>query len=231
MTTLAFPEIIAGKTKALFDRPAVRDLYDVHRIQSDGLPASIAAGDADLYRLQRRVRIYYASLSKSFPCPIDASVVQKFTSRQADVESELYPVLNVNDRPTLDEMIESAGRYIDEHVAPRDEEEIEYVRVLDESSEYVPSLLFAAWPAVLARAEASPCRRVEGPEPAQTPCAGRRGASPSAAWGAPPRLFPDPQLRVHPTPAARPALLPVRPTPRALARRTLGATRTRPKVL
>ena len=154
--TLAFPEIIAGKTKALFDRPAVRDLYDVHRIQSDGLPASIAVGDEDLYRLQRRVRIYYASLSKPFPCPIDASVVQKFASRQADVESELYPVLNVNDRPTLEEMIESAERYVDEHVAPQDDEEREYLRLLDQSSTYVPSLLFAPWPPVLARAEASP---------------------------------------------------------------------------
>lgn len=154
--TLALPEIVAGKTKALFDRPAVRDLYDVYRIQSDGLPMSMAASDVDVYRLQRRVRIYYASLSMPFPCPIDASVGQKFASRRAEVESELYPVLNIDDRPTLEAMIESAGRYIDEHVAPRDDEEKEYLRLLDEASQYVPSLLFSSWPSVLKRAEASP---------------------------------------------------------------------------
>ena len=53
-------------------------------------------------------------------------------------------------------MIESAGRYIDEHVAPRDDEEKEYLRLLDEASQYVPSLLFSSWPSVLKRAEASP---------------------------------------------------------------------------
>lgn len=60
--TLALAKLIAGKTKALFDRPAVRDLYDVYRIQEGELPVPLAAGDDELYRLQRRVRIYYASL-------------------------------------------------------------------------------------------------------------------------------------------------------------------------
>ncbi|MDO9556137.1 MAG: nucleotidyl transferase AbiEii/AbiGii toxin family protein [Coriobacteriia bacterium] len=154
--TLALPELIAGKTKALFDRLAVRDLYDVYRIHTGGLPVSLAAGDDDVYRLQRRVRIYYASLSMPFPCPIDGRVVEKFASRASEVEDELYPVLNVHDRPTLEAMMESAARYIDEHVAPREDEEQEYLRRLEESSEYVPRLLFAPWPAVLARAEVSP---------------------------------------------------------------------------
>jgi hypothetical protein len=155
-TTLALPELIAGKTKALFDRLAVRDLYDIYRIQSDGLPVSVAGGDQDLYRLQRRVRIYYASLSMPFPCPIAGNVVGKFASRASEVQAALYPVLNVSDRPTLEAMMESAARYIDEHVAPKEDEEQEYLRRLGKSSEYVPGLLFDRWPAVLARAEVSP---------------------------------------------------------------------------
>jgi len=154
--TLALPELIAGKTKALFDRLAVRDLYDVYRIQTGGLPVSLAAGDDELYRLQRRVRIYYASLSMPFPCPIDGHVVGKFSSRANEVEDELYPVLNVRDRPTLETMMESAARYIGEHVAPKEDEEQEYLLRLGESSEYVPRLLFDRWPTVLARAEMSP---------------------------------------------------------------------------
>lgn len=154
--TLALPELIAGKTKALFDRLAVRDLYDVYRIQKGGLSVALAAGDEELYRLQRRVRIYYASLSMPFPCPIDGRVVEKFASRASEVEDELYPVLNVSDRPTLEAMMESAARYIDEHVAPREDEEQEYLRRLEESSEYAPRLLFDRWPVVLERAEVSP---------------------------------------------------------------------------
>jgi len=154
--TLALPELIAGKTKALFDRPAVRDLYDVYRIQKGGLPVSLAADDDELHRLQRRVRIYYASLSMPFPCPIDGCALEEFASRASEVEDELYPVLNMRDRPTLEAMMESAARYIDEHVAPKEDEEHEYLRRLEESSEYTPRLLFAPWPAVLERAQVSP---------------------------------------------------------------------------
>lgn len=156
VTTLALPELIAGKTKALFDRPAIRDLYDVYRIQKDGLPVSTARGDGGLYRLQRRVRIYYASLSMPFPCPLSGSVVEKFASRAADLERELYPVLHAGDRQTLSTMMESAAGYIDEHVAPKEEEEEEYLRLMDEKSLYEPRLLFAEWPVVLERAERSP---------------------------------------------------------------------------
>jgi hypothetical protein len=159
VTTLALPELVAGKTKALFDRLAVRDLYDIYRIQSDGLPVSVAGGDQDLYRLLRRVRIYYASLSMPFPCPLSGSVVEKFANRTADLERELYPVLHLGDRPTLGVMMEAASAFVDEHVAPKQEEEHEYLRRLDIASQYVPNLLFSEWPDVLERAEQSPAAR------------------------------------------------------------------------
>lgn len=154
--TMALAELVAGKTKALFDRLAVRDLYDIYRIYTGGFPVSMAAGDDDLYRLQRRVRIYYASLSKPFPCPLDGDIANKFAGRADEVERELYPVLHADDRPTLETMIAAASRYVDEHVAPKDQHEKEYVRRLGEESVYLPSLLFSQWPEVLARAEASP---------------------------------------------------------------------------
>ncbi len=52
--------------------------------------------------------------------------------------------------------MESAALYIDEHVAPREDEEQECLRRLEESSEYTPGLLFAPWPAVHERAQMSP---------------------------------------------------------------------------
>ena len=156
VTTLALPELVAGKTKALFDRLAIRDLYDVHRVQSSGLPLAMAAGDGERYRLQRRVRLYYVSLSTRYPCRIDASIAQRFADRHEDIEADLYPVLNIEDRPSLDEMIEDAARYLVDHVAPREEEEREYLRRLDMDSEYEPRLLFSQWPEVLRQAEMSP---------------------------------------------------------------------------
>lgn len=156
VTTLALPELVAGKTKALFDRLAIRDLYDVYRIQTSGLPLEMAAGDEDLYKLQRRVRIYYASLSTRFPCPIDGSIAARFADRFEEIENDLYPVLRVDDRPTLEEMINAGSRYLEDHVAPREPEEDEYLRRLAEESDYAPDLLFARWPEVRQRAELSP---------------------------------------------------------------------------
>jgi hypothetical protein len=142
--TLALPEIVAGKTKALFDRRAVRDLYDVHRIQSESLPMAMAEDDPDVYRLQRRVRLFYVSLSKPFPCPIDEAAAMKFETAVEDVENELLPVLTAEDRPSLEEMIRNASDFIREHVRPRDEEEREYLR------------LFGERPDILERARLSP---------------------------------------------------------------------------
>lgn len=156
VTTLALPELVAGKTKALLDRLAVRDLYDIHRIQTARLPETMADEDGHRYKLQRRVRLYYASLSMPFPCPIDGSVADKFAGRMANIEAELYPVLNAKDRPTLEEMMREAAAYIDEHVAAKDDEEHEYLRRLDAESLYSPELLFSPWPDVLERAALSP---------------------------------------------------------------------------
>jgi predicted nucleotidyltransferase component of viral defense system len=156
VTTLALAELVAGKTKALFDRLAIRDLYDIHRIQTGGLPVEMAGGDADTYRLQRRVRLCYVSLSSSFPCPVDATIAERSSNRREDIQTDLYPVLNMADRPALNEMIENASRFIVDHVAPTEDEETEYLRLLDEESEYAPELLFSPWPDVLAQARMSP---------------------------------------------------------------------------
>lgn len=156
VTTLALPELVAGKTKAMFDRLAIRDLYDIHRVQASGLPEQMANGDADQYRLQRRIRIYYVSLSTRYPCPIDETIAEQFAQRREDIEADLYPVLNVADRPALEEMIENAGLFITSHVAPKEDEEKEYLRLLDEESYYEPGLLFSPWPTVLKQAVTSP---------------------------------------------------------------------------
>lgn len=150
---LALPELIAGKTKALFDRVAVRDLYDIYRVSRNH---NVADGPSDTQLLHHRVILHYVSLSNPFPCPIDGTVTDKFANRSKEVESSLCPMLRADERPTLEEMIVSAKDLVARHVAPRDPDEEEYLRRLDEDSEYAPELLFEAWPEVLERARVSP---------------------------------------------------------------------------
>lgn len=52
-------------------------------------------------------------------------------------------------------MMDAAAHYVDAHVAPRGEEELEYLKRLSEN-EYLPELLFSRWPEVLRRAAVSP---------------------------------------------------------------------------
>ncbi|MDO8987109.1 MAG: hypothetical protein Q7V14_02680, partial [Coriobacteriia bacterium] len=58
--------------------------------------------------------------------------------------------------PTLGDMMKAASLYVDDHVTPIEDEEVEYLRQLDKESQYTPQLLFSHWPEVLRRAEVSP---------------------------------------------------------------------------
>jgi hypothetical protein len=153
-------ELVAGKTKALFERVAVRDLYDIHRIALDRLLETMAETDQDGARLCRRVILYYVSMSDPFPYrAIDGSVVDRFANRQGGVEQDLYPVLHASDRPVLAEMMKRARAFVDTHVMPQEEEECEYLRLLGDHNDYKPRLLFGEWEDVARRAEASPAAR------------------------------------------------------------------------
>jgi len=158
--TFKLVELVAGKTKALFERVAMRDLYDIHRIALNQLLERMAEVDLDDARLCRRVILYYVSLSDPFPYrAIDGSVVDRFANRQDEAEQDLYPVLHASDRPGLAEMMKRARTFIDTHVMPQEEEEYEYLRLLGDRNDYEPRLLFGEWEDVARRAEASPAAR------------------------------------------------------------------------
>jgi len=114
-------ELIAGKTKALVERVAVRDLHDVNRLATH-VPALMAAGDA---RLLRRVILYYLSVSAPFPRPL--RVADRFANRGREVVDQLYPMLRGDDRPTLDYMIATAESYLSVVSAPNDDAETQYM--------------------------------------------------------------------------------------------------------
>jgi hypothetical protein len=142
-------ELFAGKTKALLERVAVRDLYDVGRIAAI-FSVGLAEGDEILLR---RVMLYYLSISTPFPRPFDVS--GRFAGRRRDVEEALYPMLLAGNHPRLEDMIEVAQGFVDRVSQPVDEAEARYLACAAKA-EFIPALLFADYPFTLQAAESDP---------------------------------------------------------------------------
>jgi predicted nucleotidyltransferase component of viral defense system len=171
---VAFPlnadiELAAGKTKALVERVAARDLYDVNRL-SRHMPELLADVDP---RLARRVIVYYLSVSAPFPRPF--TVRDRFARRSADLAAQLYPMLRPDDRPTLEDMVAVAEAHIADLSHAADDAESEY---LDRAAraDFAPDLLFHDYPKTLAAALSDPAARWKTQNLAKTLGAGRPGA-------------------------------------------------------
>ena len=142
-------ELFAGKTKALVERVAVRDLYDVNSINTV-FPQVIADGDA---RLLRRVMLYFLSVSAPFPRPF--VVASRFVGRGRDVTDALYPMLRHHDRPVLSDMIATAEAFLRTVSHPADDVEVEYL-ARAARADFAPELLFADYPDTWAAARTDP---------------------------------------------------------------------------
>jgi predicted nucleotidyltransferase component of viral defense system len=142
-------ELFAGKTKALLERVAVRDLYDVGSIAAV-YPELLATGDD---RLLRRVMLYYLSMAGPFPRPFE--VARRFAGRENDVTQALHPVLLGRDRPGLDTMIDVADAFVRTVSTAGDDAEAEYLARATRA-DFAPELLFAGYPNTLAAARADP---------------------------------------------------------------------------
>jgi hypothetical protein len=153
-TEVAFPvnseiELFAGKTKALVERVAVRDLYDISRIDGH-LPELFAQGDEILLR---RIVLYYLSLSGPFPRPF--RVADRFAGRDHEVVSALHPMLLTGDEPTLGALIDTAETYLAGVSRPHDDGETDYL-ARAARADFAPELLFADYPDTLAAARVDP---------------------------------------------------------------------------
>jgi len=142
-------ELFAGKTKALVERVAVRDLYDVSNISSS-YPTILTSNDSRLYH---RVMLYYLSLSAPFPRPF--IVASRFADRERDVVDALYPMLRTHDRPVLADMVTTAEKFICKAGDPTDDAEAEYLERMARA-DFVPELLFIDYPCTLSAAKADP---------------------------------------------------------------------------
>lgn len=146
---LRLEELVAGKVKALLERVAARDLYDLWR-----LAARLPAHFEDT--LARSLAFYAISASDPFPFVKDpASALGRFEGAAPEFVEPLYAMLRPDDVPDYGAMMTEVREWIAPLGTPS-ADEAEYFRLLEERSQFEPRLLFAAWPDVLQRALVDP---------------------------------------------------------------------------
>ena len=142
-------EITAGKVKALMERGAARDLYDLARL---GERAPTLLEDP----LPRALVVRAISSSDPFPRRADpAEALARFDDPPADLVEPLRSVLAAGEETDFAGMRDAVAQLLAPLSRPT-AEEAEYRRLLDQEADYRPELLFGPWPDVLERARRDP---------------------------------------------------------------------------
>lgn len=151
---VAFPvlqlqELVAGKVKAIMERVAARDLFDLSRLAKE-MPALFEDP------LARALAIRAVGTADSFPRILrPAEALNRLAEPGADFTQPLFAVLRTDERLDYSAMLASVSRWL----APLDAlspAEAEFERALADRAEYRPQLLFSEWPDVLDRARVDP---------------------------------------------------------------------------
>jgi len=142
-------ELVAGKVKALMERTASRDLYDLARM---------AASNPSAMRdpLLRALVIRAISTADPFPAvrdPVEA--LSRFAEPTEELVESLRSVVAADDEPDFPAMCSRVAAFLAPYSALTVPES-EYFRLLDEESTDLPELLLSAWPHVLERALSDP---------------------------------------------------------------------------
>jgi predicted nucleotidyltransferase component of viral defense system len=136
--SVSFEEPFGGKIKALLERSAARDLYDVAML-------SQTSGDFDIAAV-RRSNILLGVTSKKDWRTVDFRTIDVID--QAMITEELTPVLRQDEAPNLEAMKSNAKKILDQ-ILKRTEKEREFLDSFLENGEYKPELLFEAGQAQL----------------------------------------------------------------------------------
>lgn len=136
--SVSFEELFGGKIKALLERSAARDLYDVAML-------SQTSGDFDIAAV-RRSNILLGVTSKKDWRTVDFRTIDAID--QAMITEELTPVLRQDEAPNLEAMKSNAKKILDQ-ILKRTEKERKFLDSFLENGEYKPELLFEAGQAQL----------------------------------------------------------------------------------
>jgi hypothetical protein len=127
-------EIFGSKIKALLDRAAPRDLYDVDNMIKFGLFNELEEKD----KLRKCAVFYMAVGNKEVPTGIDLSPIDEISWYR--IKTELLPVKRKKEKFDLDETINRVKTYLDDIMKLTDSEKL----FLDEfrDKKYHPEYLF-----------------------------------------------------------------------------------------
>jgi hypothetical protein len=130
-TSVSFEELFGGKIKALLERSAARDLYDVAML-------SQTSADHDIAVL-RRANILLGVTSKKDWRTVNLQTIDAIDQKM--IADELTPVLRQDEMPKLDVMRSDAKKILDQ-ILNRTEKEKEFLDTFEEMGQYKPELLF-----------------------------------------------------------------------------------------
>ena len=151
---IAFPvlqraELVAGKVKAMMERVAARDLYDLYRRSGD---SPLLFADP----LARAIAVRSICASDPFPFVSDPTLaLDRFRDPAPGFAEPLFAMLRAEDTVEYDEMI----RAVEAWLAPLsvlNGAEAEFAQRLRDGAEYRPDILFSDWPDVAAQAAVDP---------------------------------------------------------------------------
>jgi len=146
-------ELIGGKTKALYDRVTVRDIYDIAHIKRYLDEALL--NSPELHELYHKVILFHASISNHFPLPFELRAIERFADLGKEMEDQLYPMLRLSERPSLETMVDTAEDFINRFVLPQHDTEREYLERFSRA-DYCPELLFGEDSLMTAAARLNP---------------------------------------------------------------------------
>lgn len=142
-------ELVAGKVKAMMERLAARDLFDLYRL-AQRMP------DAFDDPLTRALTVRAVSAADPFPFAVDPGLaLGRYRAVASDFNEPLAAMLRPEDVVDFGDMLDAVGEWLSPLSTPTDSE-AEYFRRLDEDAAYAPELLFVSWPEALERAATDP---------------------------------------------------------------------------
>lgn len=132
VNTVAVAEIFAAKANALMSRAAARDLYDFCNM----VDQNTISRQEDMFR---KCTVFYATISaKEVNRSFDTAAIDKLSFSR--IRTDLFPVLGVNKKFTLEEKKLQAKEFIASVMMLQDGEKEYMDRFI--SKEYRPELLF-----------------------------------------------------------------------------------------